>query len=409
MLPKVGFLKVPEPKTAKNRLHLDLQVSGGRHLDADKRTARIEEFAAAPRRRRRDRRLPLDAGRPPRPHHHGRSGGQRVLRGVRPWAHGVWSQTPSIRVLWLAFLTNGGKSTPFQAVVHSRRSAWIGPPRARADQRDGTTRARPRALPISVVPAGEPRPDGPQGLGRSGRRAPPRPGCVATRTPSRRGLHPCDGRRAVRLVAAKLPAEVPVFATTTADTRPRRAGLICSRLGRVAEGLTRQGLPVDAPGAVLLRAAWDLAILDLVLMIDSALRLGDVTLAELEEFAHSGLPGSRRLRAALALADARSESPWETILRIFHRVADVPVEPQVTIVDPEGGFVARADLVVLSTGGLHRYDGAVHGSPRQRVRDLRRSRRLSEIGRCVTASRSADLVPPRRHDAGARPGSRASS
>src|SRR5262245_39728278 len=28
VLPSVSFLKVPEPKTAKNRLHLDLQVSG---------------------------------------------------------------------------------------------------------------------------------------------------------------------------------------------------------------------------------------------------------------------------------------------------------------------------------------------------------------------------------------------
>src|SRR5215217_3667827 len=46
VLPKISFLKVPEPKTAKNRLHIDLQVSGGRHLDADKRTQRIEEFAA---------------------------------------------------------------------------------------------------------------------------------------------------------------------------------------------------------------------------------------------------------------------------------------------------------------------------------------------------------------------------
>ena len=194
----------------------------------------------------------------------------------------------------------------------------------------------------------------------------------------------------------KLPAEVPVFAATTAETRPRRAGLICSRLGRVAEGLTRQGLPVDAPGAVLLRAAWDLAVLDLVPMIDSALRLGDVSIAELEEYAHSGLPGSRRLRAALALVHAGSESPWETILRMFHRVADVPVEPQVTILDPEGGFVARADLVVLATGDLHEYDGAVHDEAAQRVRDLRRSRRLNEVGRVRRGFTASDLV---RHPA----------
>lgn len=40
-LPNVSFLKVPEGKTAKNRLHLDLQVSGGRHLDQELRRGRI--------------------------------------------------------------------------------------------------------------------------------------------------------------------------------------------------------------------------------------------------------------------------------------------------------------------------------------------------------------------------------
>jgi hypothetical protein len=40
-LPAIGFLKVPEGKTAKNRLHLDLRVSGGRHLDQEVRRARI--------------------------------------------------------------------------------------------------------------------------------------------------------------------------------------------------------------------------------------------------------------------------------------------------------------------------------------------------------------------------------
>jgi hypothetical protein len=190
----------------------------------------------------------------------------------------------------------------------------------------------------------------------------------------------------------QLPAEAPVFAATTAETRPRRAGLICSRLGRVAQGVTRHGLPVDAPGAVLLRAARDLAVLDLVPMIDSALRLGDVSFAELEELAHSGLPGSRRLRAALASSDHRSESAWETILRMLHRVADVPVEPQVTIRDSQGGFVARADLVVVATGDLHEYDGAVHDAAAQRVKDLRRSRRLSEVGRVRRGFSASDLV-----------------
>lgn len=44
--PPISLLKVPEPKRAKNRLHLDLKVSGGRHVDADERTRRIEATVA---------------------------------------------------------------------------------------------------------------------------------------------------------------------------------------------------------------------------------------------------------------------------------------------------------------------------------------------------------------------------
>jgi hypothetical protein len=39
--PRISFLKVPEPKTAKNRLHIDLQVAGGRHQPWEERQARI--------------------------------------------------------------------------------------------------------------------------------------------------------------------------------------------------------------------------------------------------------------------------------------------------------------------------------------------------------------------------------
>jgi hypothetical protein len=42
VLPDISFLQVPEGKTAKNRVHLDLQVSGGRHLDQALRRERIE-------------------------------------------------------------------------------------------------------------------------------------------------------------------------------------------------------------------------------------------------------------------------------------------------------------------------------------------------------------------------------
>ena len=41
VLPRMSFLKVPEPKTAKNRLHVDIQAGGGRHLPHDVRWPRI--------------------------------------------------------------------------------------------------------------------------------------------------------------------------------------------------------------------------------------------------------------------------------------------------------------------------------------------------------------------------------
>ncbi len=49
--PGISFLKVPEPKTAKNRIHLDLKVSGGRDVDHESRRmlirAKVDEVVAA--------------------------------------------------------------------------------------------------------------------------------------------------------------------------------------------------------------------------------------------------------------------------------------------------------------------------------------------------------------------------
>lgn len=46
VLPNISFLKVPEPRTVKNRLHLDLQVAGGRAVPQHLREQRIRATAA---------------------------------------------------------------------------------------------------------------------------------------------------------------------------------------------------------------------------------------------------------------------------------------------------------------------------------------------------------------------------
>ena len=45
VLPSISFLKVPEPRTVKNRLHLDLQVAGGRAEPQHFREQRIRATA----------------------------------------------------------------------------------------------------------------------------------------------------------------------------------------------------------------------------------------------------------------------------------------------------------------------------------------------------------------------------
>jgi hypothetical protein len=40
--PRISFLKVPEPKAVKNRVHLDVQVGGGRAEPWEVRWARVQ-------------------------------------------------------------------------------------------------------------------------------------------------------------------------------------------------------------------------------------------------------------------------------------------------------------------------------------------------------------------------------
>ena len=44
--PRISFLKVPEPKTAKNRIHLDIQIGGGRATPRADRAARVRAKVA---------------------------------------------------------------------------------------------------------------------------------------------------------------------------------------------------------------------------------------------------------------------------------------------------------------------------------------------------------------------------
>lgn len=174
-----------------------------------------------------------------------------------------------------------------------------------------------------------------------------------------------------------LPEKVPFFVAVRDDNRPRRPGVLCSRLTHPSKIELVHGLPVDEPVEILLRAARDLGELDLAIMLESALRLGDIDVAALEEVLSSKRPGTRLLRRVWERRNPRAESPGETLLYKFHQVMEVEVRPQVDIFDDDGRFVCRADLLVSGTTSLHEYDGDLHRDKTVHRRDLRRERALT--------------------------------
>jgi hypothetical protein len=136
------------------------------------------------------------------------------------------------------------------------------------------------------------------------------------------------------------------------------------------------GLRITTPAETLLACARDLGILDVVILADSALRQGDVTLIELKIAANQRRRGAPRLRQVIPLLDKRSESAWESVMRVLHVAADIPVEPQHEIVDEYGRFVARVDLLIKGTRRIHEYDGAGHREADTHQKDLKRDRHL---------------------------------
>ncbi|MGZ4582075.1 MAG: hypothetical protein ACXVXG_15680 [Nocardioidaceae bacterium] len=208
-----------------------------------------------------------------------------------------------------------------------------------------------------------------------------------------------------------LPGDLPVFACQAAsDPRPRREGLRVTRHPCPVPVVVRSGLPMTPPAETLLACARDLRLLDLVVLIDAALHLKSCDRSDVELVSSVRRAGAPLLRRALELADGRSESAWETLLRMLHVVCDVPVDPQHLVFAADGAFVARGDVWFVGTRTLHEYDGGDHlKRPRQR-KDLRRARDLSNIdwvrrgytsqevlAQAVTILREADLSLGRRH------------
>ncbi|MDR7311529.1 very-short-patch-repair endonuclease [Nocardioides luteus] len=192
------------------------------------------------------------------------------------------------------------------------------------------------------------------------------------------------GLTAMRLRGLWLPPppdDLPTFvAVHESSRRIRRPELRVSRHPQPPAAVLLDDLRVAPVAEAALACARDLGVLDLVVLLDSALHLKKCTLADLEDVATSGRPGSRRLSDALRWCDGRAESAWESLLRILHTACGVEVEPQVDLRDAHGVFIGRADLLVTGTRTLQEYDGAQHRERGQYRRDRGRDAALAKSG-----------------------------
>ncbi|MEO5709873.1 MAG: hypothetical protein ABIQ59_08625 [Nocardioidaceae bacterium] len=211
-----------------------------------------------------------------------------------------------------------------------------------------------------------------------------------------------------------LPEDLPVFVSMAkGQTRPKRPELIVMRHTMPIATTTRQLLILATVDEALLTCARDLSLLDLVVLGDSALQRGLVTRERLLASSSRRRWGAGNLNRAVGWMDGRSESPWESLLRVFHRVCGVPVVPQHEVLDDAtGAFVARGDLRIVGSRMLHEYDGAGHRDRRTHRSDLDRDRRLLAtdwhrrgytsvdlLHRPEAILRDADMTMGRRHRA----------
>jgi very-short-patch-repair endonuclease len=130
------------------------------------------------------------------------------------------------------------------------------------------------------------------------------------------------------------------------------------------------------------RTCWDLAgwldVVEAVVVIDSLLAKGVVTVEGLREYAleRAGARGWRRLLRAAGLADRGAESPQESRVRVRLVLAGLPRPQTQHVVTANGRFIARLDLAWPTFKVAVEYDGLWHDDPDQFHRDRQRLNRL---------------------------------
>ncbi|GAB3031415.1 DUF559 domain-containing protein [Parafrigoribacterium mesophilum] len=109
---------------------------------------------------------------------------------------------------------------------------------------------------------------------------------------------------------------------------------------------------------------------------------------------YPGRRGRRRLRAALGLLDAASESPQESRLRVVMLLGGIPGVVANLPITTSGGFRYRADLAFPERKVIVEYQSELHNSPAAFRADMTRVSRLEADGWFVILVNKDDLDNP---------------
>jgi very-short-patch-repair endonuclease len=178
------------------------------------------------------------------------------------------------------------------------------------------------------------------------------------------------------------------------STTSHLAGVSLTRSDYTDSEICRaRGLPASSATRTVADLARSRPVAEAVAVLDMALRAQLTDIDQLREWTqtHPRHRGIRNIDRAMELADAASESPMETRLRILLVMNGLPrPRVQTTIKDERGAFVARADLCYPTERIAIEYDGTNH---RERLAaDNRRQNLLTDAGYRVLRFTAGDVL-----------------
>lgn len=186
------------------------------------------------------------------------------------------------------------------------------------------------------------------------------------------------------------------LSTNTRAQTVLKGVLLHRRIGRL-HAVERSGLPVTGPDRTWVDCATTLGIVQLVQAAEHLLHTRATTYEALLRYcSERHLDGVCRARRVMALVCENVESPMETLVRLMIVFARLPCpEPNVRIVDADGRFVARVDLLCAAFQVVVEYDGWQHErDSHQRQRDRERREELEALGYRLIVITDADLRTP---------------